>query len=218
MNPFAPVIRESIFLQTLPDRHAVDAKAVYALLLDRRSCFFLRNKGSVQAVHTRGTRGQIEHVAASQQRFGAVGVENGTRIHLRRNAERNASRKVSLDEAGNDIDRWPLRGEHKVNADCARHLGQAGDRFLDIVAVEHHQVGQFVDDYDNVGNRAVLGLLGGKQAGRIVEQGVVAGNVADAFRGQQLQAALHLAHGIAQRIGRQFGLGDDGRIEMGTPS
>ena len=27
MNPFAPVIRESIFLQTLPDRHAVDAKA-----------------------------------------------------------------------------------------------------------------------------------------------------------------------------------------------
>ena len=32
--------------------------------------------------------------------------------------------------------------------------------------------------------------------------------------GQQLQAALHLADGVAQRVGRQLGLGDDGREEM----
>ena len=104
-----------------------------------------------------------------------------------------------------------------MDADGARHLRQTRDRFLDIVAVQHHQVGQLVDDDDDVGNRAVVGLLGCKQAGRVVEQRVVAGDVADAFRGQKLEPPLHLAHGVAQRVGCEFGLGDDGRIEVRNP-
>ena len=34
--------------------------------------------------------------------------------------------------------------------------------------------------------------------------------------GQQLEAALHLADGVAQGVGGQLGLGDDGREEMGN--
>jgi hypothetical protein len=33
-------------------------------------------------------------------------------------------------------------------------------------------------------------------------------------RGEQLEAALHLADGVAQGVGGQFGLGDDGREEV----
>jgi hypothetical protein len=48
----------------------------------------------------------------------------------------------------------------------------------------------------------------------VVEQLVVLIDVADAFGRQQFQPALHLAHGVAQRIGGQLGLGDDGRVQM----
>ena len=36
------------------------------------------------------------------------------------------------------------------------------------------------------------------------------------MRGQQLETALHLADGVAQGVGGQLGLGDDGREEMGN--
>ena len=34
-----------------------------------------------------------------------------------------------------------------MNADGPRHLGKARDRFLDLVAGDHHQVGQLVDHH-----------------------------------------------------------------------
>src|SRR5690242_1043961 len=37
----------------------------------------LRNERRVQALHASGAGGQVEHVAAAEQRFGAIGVENG---------------------------------------------------------------------------------------------------------------------------------------------
>ena len=51
----------------------------------------------------------------------------------------------------------PLRREDQVDADGARHLRQPADRFLDLVARHHHQVGQLVDDDDDEGQR--LGRL-----------------------------------------------------------
>ena len=151
----------------------------------------------------------------AQQSFGAVGVENGARIHLGGDAERNAGREVGLDQSGDHIDRRPLRCQHQVNANGARHLGQARDRFFHVARVQHHQVGQLVDDDDDVGQRPVFGILA-KQAARafVVEQLVVLLDVAHAFFSQQFQAAFHLAYGIAQRIGGQLGLGDDRREEM----
>src|SRR5262249_26332356 len=128
------------------------------------------------------------------------GVEDGARIDLRRDPERDTRGKVRLDQARNDIDRRPLRRQYQVDPDRARHLRQAGDRFLYIVAIEHHQVRKFVDDDDDVGNRTVLAVLPvAEQAGRllVVERLVVLVDVADAAVGEQLQAALHLLHRIA---------------------
>jgi hypothetical protein len=58
------------------------------------------------------------------------------------------------------------------------------------------------------------GLLIAEQAGRVVEQAVVTVDVADAFGGQQFEAPLHFADSIAQRVGGEFRLGDDRRVEM----
>ena len=122
--------------------------------------------------------------------------------------------KFALIKSGDDVDRRPLRCQHQVNADRARHLRQPRDRRFDVRPVQHHQVGQLVDDDDDVGQRPRLAAFF-EQAGRArLEQLVVLIDVADALFRQHLQAALHLAHRVAQRVRRQLGLGDDGRVQM----
>jgi hypothetical protein len=124
-----------------------------------RRDFFFRHVRSMQPMHARRARRQVKHVAASQQRFGAVGVENRARVDLGRHAERHARREVRLDQSGDDIDRRTLRSQHQVNAHRARHLRQARDRFFHVVAVEHHQVGQLVDDDDDLRNRPFIRIV-----------------------------------------------------------
>ena len=93
--------------------------------------------------------GRKQHVALAEQLLGAVAVENRARIDLRRHAEGDAGREVGLDQPGDDVHRRPLRREDQVDADGARHLRQARDRFFDFVAGDHHQVGQLVHDHDD---------------------------------------------------------------------
>ncbi len=166
-------------------------------------------------MHARRAVRQIEHVAAAEQRLGAVGVEDGARIDLGGHAERHAGREVGLDQSGDDIDRRPLRGQHQVNADGARHLRQARDGSFDVLPVEHHQVGQLVDDDDDVGQRTrVLVALRRRGWRCAIEEAVVLIDVAHALCGQHFQAALHLAYGVAQRVRGQLGFGDDGRVQV----
>ena len=40
-----------------------------------------------------------------------------------------------------------------------RHLRQPGHRLLNVAGVEHHQIGQFVNDDDNVGQGALIGIF-----------------------------------------------------------
>ena len=77
-------------------------------------------------------------------------VEDGARVDLRRHLERDARREVRLDQAGDDVDRRPLRREDQVDADRARLLREARDRVLDVLRRHHHQVGELVDDDDDV--------------------------------------------------------------------
>ena len=167
----------------------------------------------VDALHAAGAGRQVEHVAFAEQAFGAVGVDDGARVDLGGEAEAHARGHVGLDEAGDDVDRWALRGEHQVDADGAGHLREAGDGLFDVGAVEHHQVGELVDDDDDVGQRLLVRVLEEILAA-VVEELVELVDVADVIGGEQLEAALHLADGVAQRVGGELGLGDDGREEV----
>ena len=55
--------------------------------------------------------------------------------------------------------RWPLRRKDKVNADSARHLSETCDGLFDVGAIEHHQIGQLVDDDDDVWQRLLVDVL-----------------------------------------------------------
>ncbi len=109
--------------------------------------------------------------------------------------------------------RGPLRGEDEVDADGAGHLREAGDGLFDVRAVEHHQVGELVDDDDDVGQRLLVDVFE-EVLGAVIEELVELVDVADVVGGEELEAALHLADRIAQGIRGELGLGDDGREEV----
>src|SRR5215212_7941384 len=60
-----------------------------------------------------------------------------------------STRKVCLDQPGDHVYRWPLRGQNQMDADGPRLLGQSGERRFHFTLYRHHQVGQLVDDDDN---------------------------------------------------------------------
>jgi hypothetical protein len=69
-----------------------------------------------------------------------------------------------------------------VDADCARHLRQAGDRLFHVGLIEHHQIGELVDDDDDVRQR-LLFFPFFEQAGRlVVEELVVLIDIPDTAR------------------------------------
>ena len=107
--------------------------------------------------------------------------------------------------------RWSR--EHQMNADCARHLGEAGDGFFDVSAVEHHEVGELVDDDDDVGQRLLVDIVE-EVFGAVFEELVELIDVADVVGGEEFEAALHLADGVAESVGGELGFGDDGREEV----
>ena len=158
---------------------------------------------AVNAVQPGRARRQVQHVAPAQQRFRAVGVQNGARIHLAGHAKGNARREVGLDQAGDDVHRWPLRRQNQVNAHGARHLRQARDGFLDVVRIHHHQIGQLIDHDDDLGQRLVLLLLDIlEQRERLAlgEGAIVLVDVAHAALREQLEPPFHLSRGVAQHV------------------
>ena len=116
-------------------------------------------KGALDAFELAGVRRHEEHVAAPSSRS-APGTSRITRLStwlLTANAMRAG--KVGLDQAGDDVDRRPLRGDDQVDANGARHLRQPADVLLHLLRRCHHQVGHLVDDDHDVGQLLFVALL-----------------------------------------------------------
>ena len=131
--------------------------------------FRVGHEGAVTAGRHGGARRQVQHVAVAEQRLRAHLIENGARIHLGRHLEGDAAGNVGLDEAGDDIHRRPLRRQDQVDAGGARLLRQARDQLLDLLADDHHEVGELVDDDDDVRQRLEVRDL------RLIDRGIVGG-------------------------------------------
>ena len=173
--------------------------------------------------------GHVEHVALAQQLLGALLAEDGAAVDLARHLEGDPGREVGLDRAGDDVDRGALGRHDQMDAGGARHLGQALDRALDVLAGDHHQVGHLVDQDDDVGQlleRELLVLVdrlarlaveaGLHRAGqrlalgaRLGDAGVEAVDVAHADLGHLAVAVLHLAHRPFEGDDRLLRVGDD---------
>ncbi len=118
----------------------------------------LRDPGGLETARDVGRGGEQQHVPLADQALGAGLVQDHPAVGQRGDREGHAARDVGLDDPGDDVDRGPLGGDHQVDADGARHLGDAHDGVLDVAGRHHHQVVQLVDDDEDEGQR--LGRLG----------------------------------------------------------
>ena len=123
--------------------------------------------GTLDAFELGGVRRHEEHVAAAEQPLGARHVEDHAAVGLAGDGKGDAGGEVGLDQAGDDIHRWTLRGDDQVNADGTRHLRHAADVFFDLFGRSHHQVGHLVHDDDDDGQRLLAALL---QVGIVARQ------------------------------------------------
>ncbi|GBF26726.1 hypothetical protein MnTg02_01767 [bacterium MnTg02] len=115
--------------------------------------FLNRNKGAMNSDGFGAALRDEEHVAHPEQLLCAVQIENGARICFRRHLKGNARREVCFDDTRDHIDGRTLRGHDQVYAHRTRHLRQAANRFLDFPGRSEHQVRQFIDDQNHVGQR-----------------------------------------------------------------
>jgi hypothetical protein len=83
-----------------------------------------------------------------------------------------------------------------MNADGTGHLRQPGDGFLDIGTIEHHEVGQLIDDDDDVRQRFLIHILEEIFAA-VIEELVELIDVAHMVGSEEFQAPFHLAYSVA---------------------
>ena len=92
-----------------------------------------------------------------------------------------------------------------MHAGCTAHLGDAADALLHVLGGDHHQIGQLVDDDDDLGKCR----LACRQA-----VPVVVFQIAYADFGEEAVALEHLDHGPLQGAGGLLRVGDDRDIEV----
>ena len=113
-----------------------------------------------------------------------------------------------------------------MNAGRPRLLRQPGDQLFDLFAGDHHQVGQLVDDDNDVGYGAERFRAFRRQRQRVgqarsaffavADAAVEAGNIAHAQRRHQFVAPLHFADAPVEGVGRLLHVDDDRREQVGN--
>ena len=81
--------------------------------------------------------------------------------------------KLALMMPREHIDGRPLGGDDQVNAGGTGHLGQARDGFFHLFGTDHHEVGQFIYNDDDIGEMAVGAPILAVLPGRILFFGLL---------------------------------------------
>ena len=89
---------------------------------------------------------QIEHIAHAQQSLSPHLVKDSARVDFAADLKRNARRHIGLDQTRNHIHARALRGQNQVDASGAGFLRQTRNQLFNFFAHHHHQIGQFVDN------------------------------------------------------------------------
>ena len=184
--------------------------------------------------------GFIQHVALAEQLFGPLFPKDGAAVDTARHLEADAGREVGLNDAGDDIDAGPLCRDDAVDAGGSCHLRDTCDGVFHIVLGHQHQVGQLVDDDDDVaelfrnldfliaGHADFLVHLDGEAFALVERQlglirffrllfgaRVEAGDVAGADLGKNLVPFFHFVDDPLEREDDFFGIVHHGGGEVG---
>ncbi len=106
-----------------------------------------------------------------------------------------------------------------MNTHSARHLRQTGDRFFDLTRRRHHQVGQFVDHNNDIGQpftitSGITGFVAEAWNRQLLLVLVINFEISDAAVRQFLISCFHLGHSPLQRILRDLRFRDDRHQQM----
>src|SRR5690606_36134105 len=149
---------EAAFLGLLGHRIDVFRGALAAPVLGDAFDFLVADERPVHAAQRAGAR-LVEHVALAQQLLGALLAQDRAAVDAARHVEADPGRQVGLDDAGDDVDRRPLRRHDQVDARSAALLAEPLDQHFDLLADRHHQVVQLVDDQHDLRQHCVIELL-----------------------------------------------------------
>src|SRR5690606_13065647 len=122
---------------------------------------------------------------------------------------------VGFDEAGDHVHAGTLGRQHQVDPGGAGQLGDADDSVLHVAGSDHHEVGELVDDDEQVGVGLVAAVAArgrGELPGPHCSVEVV--NVPEPGGGQVVVPAVHLPHDPLQGVRGLLGVGDDGGDEV----
>ena len=111
------------------DRNDLDVEQVVGTRLarpelDQPTDLGAGDQRALRANRLRRVDREIEHVAAAEQPFRAVHVEDDARIGLRAHRKRDARRNVRLDQTGDDVHRRALRRDDEMDSGCARRAAR----------------------------------------------------------------------------------------------
>ena len=183
--------------------------------------FFICNPGTLDATRFAHAWSHEEHVAFAEEFFSADLVEDGAGVDLLGDGESDAGGDIGFNEAGDDVDGWALGGEDEVDSGGAAFLGEADDESFDVAGGGHHEVGELVDNEEDVGHFTVGGRFGfagfvgnGDFAAGFSDFRVVVADVFDFFLREKRVATLHFVDGPFEGADGFFGLGDDGCEEV----
>ena len=106
------------------------------------------------AAHGLGTTGRhVEHIPLTDEVLGTFAIKNNAAIESGGNLEGDAGGNVGFDHAGDYVRTRRLCGDDEMDACGACHLCDASDGNFNVRRSGLHQVGEFIDDDDDVGHR-----------------------------------------------------------------
>ena len=144
-------------------------------------------------------------------------IQNDPTIGDTGDRERETTGHVGLDEASHNVDTRSLRCQHQVDARRASKLSDSNDRVFNIPWRNHHEVGELVDDDEQVRIRTQDALAARRQHNRVIDHSrVEVVDVPKAEAGQIVVAHIHLFDDPLQRFGCLLRIRDDGRNEVGN--
>ena len=185
-------------------------------MLHDRHDLTLGDPGTLHANRLRGARREEECVTLPDQLVGTRLIQDDPAIGHAAHRECESRWHVGLDQPRHDIDAGPLRSEHQMYSGCPRQLRDAHDRIFDVSWRDHHQVGELVDDDQEVGVRLEAALAARGQHDLVRGDGTV--EVVDVPISKALEVVVphvHLFDDPAERLRGFLRIGDDRGDEVG---
>ena len=176
-------------------------------MLDGRGNFLLAHEAALDALGLAPLGFGEEHVAVAHELLGTGLVEDDARVYVGGDEQPDAVGDVRLDHARDDVARGALGCDDEVDAGGTCELGDAHDRILDVLARDHHEIGELVNDDDDEGHLVgMVAVFVGELA--LLDHLVVEADVLGTHSLEDLEPALHFGDGPLQGACRLLGLGD----------